>query len=144
RSLSERQVEGNPFIRHWRNDLCCGASPPLLAPDRHLPSIRAGPKSQPPGPTARAMQQPLPSLPLEIPVKPFSKVAWAALALLGAFCLGTVALRRGVAINALWIVVAAISIYIVAYRFYVLFICNRVLGLDPTRATPAVLRNDGL
>ena len=25
-----------------------------------------------------------------------------------------------------------------------LFIANRVLGLDPTRATPAVLRNDGL
>ena len=28
-------------------------------------------------------------------MKAFSKVAWAALALLGAFCLGTVALRRG-------------------------------------------------
>ncbi|MGY1410362.1 MULTISPECIES: carbon starvation CstA family protein [unclassified Luteimonas] len=74
----------------------------------------------------------------------FGKVLWAALALIGAICLGTVALRRGESINALWIVIAAVSIYLVAYRYYGLFIANRVLGLDPTRATPAVLRNDGL
>src|SRR5690554_2194517 len=74
----------------------------------------------------------------------FGKVAWAVLALVGAFCLGTVALRRGESINALWIVVAAVSIYLVAYRFYGLFIANRVLELDASRATPAVLRNDGL
>ncbi|MBB1472646.1 MULTISPECIES: carbon starvation CstA family protein [unclassified Luteimonas] len=72
------------------------------------------------------------------------KLAWAALALLGAFCLGTVALRRGEPINALWIVVAAVSIYLVAYRFYGLYIADKVLGLDPTRATPAIRRNDGL
>ena len=67
-----------------------------------------------------------------------SKLAWAALALLGAFCLGTVALRRGESINALWIVVAAVSIYLVAYRFYARFIADRVFNLDPTRATPAI------
>jgi len=77
-------------------------------------------------------------------MKGFSKLAWAALAVLGAFCLGTVALRRGEQINALWIVVAAVSIYLVAYRYYSLFIADKVMGLDPTRATPAVLRNDGL
>ena len=77
-------------------------------------------------------------------MKGFSKVAWALLALLGAFCLGTVALRRGESVNALWIVVAAVSIYLVAYRYYGLFIANKVMQLDPTRATPAVLRNDGL
>lgn len=77
-------------------------------------------------------------------MKGFSKLAWAALALLGAFCLGTIALRRGEQINALWIVVAAVSIYLVAYRYYSLFIAEKVMGLDPTRATPAVLRNDGL
>lgn len=74
----------------------------------------------------------------------FGKVAWAALALLGAFCLGTVALRRGEPINALWIVAAAVSIYLVAYRYYSLFIADKVLQLDPTRATPAVINNDGL
>ncbi len=77
-------------------------------------------------------------------MKGYSKIAWAALALLGAFCLGTVALRRGESINALWIVAAAVSIYLVAYRFYGKFIADKALGLDPTRATPAVLRNDGL
>ena len=73
-----------------------------------------------------------------------SKLAWAALALLGAFCLATVALRRGESINALWIVAAAVSIYLVAYRFYARFIADRVFGLDPTRATPAMVHNDGL
>jgi carbon starvation protein CstA len=77
-------------------------------------------------------------------MKGFSKVAWALLALLGAFCLGTVALRRGETVNAMWIVVAAVSIYLVAYRYYGLFIADKVMHLDPTRATPAVLRNDGL
>ncbi len=72
------------------------------------------------------------------------KIGWMALAVLGAFCLGTIALRRGEQINALWIVAAAISIYLVAYRFYSLFIADKVLGLDGTRATPAVLNNDGL
>ena len=77
-------------------------------------------------------------------MKGFSKIAWAALAVLGAFCLGTIALRRGEQINALWIVVAAVSIYLVAYRYYALFIASKVMQLDPSRATPAVLRNDGL
>ncbi|MEE4460790.1 carbon starvation CstA family protein, partial [Azotobacter chroococcum] len=71
-------------------------------------------------------------------------LAWLALALLGATALGVVALRRGEAINALWIVVAATAIYLVAYRYYSLFIATRVMQLDPRRATPAVLNNDGL
>ncbi|HEY0332369.1 MAG TPA: carbon starvation CstA family protein [Stenotrophomonas sp.] len=77
-------------------------------------------------------------------MKGFSKLAWAALAVLGAFCLGTIALRRGEQINALWIVAAAVSIYLVAYRYYSLFIANKVMQLDITRATPAQLNNDGL
>ncbi|MBL0846008.1 carbon starvation protein A [Pseudomonas mediterranea] len=54
------------------------------------------------------------------------------------------ALRRGESINALWIVVAAVAIYLVAYRYYSLFIANNVMQLDARRATPAVLNNDGL
>ena len=71
-------------------------------------------------------------------------IAWFAVAVLGAFALGTVALQRGEAINALWIVVAAVAIYLVAYRYYSLFIATKVMQLDPSRATPAVLNNDGL
>jgi len=69
---------------------------------------------------------------------------WLLLAIIGACALGVVALRRGEAINALWIVVAAVAIYLVAYRYYSLFIANNVMQLDPRRATPAVINNDGL
>ena len=69
---------------------------------------------------------------------------WLVVAVIGAWALGVVALRRGETINALWIVVAAVAIYLVAYRYYSLFIAERVMQLDPRRATPAVLNNDGL
>ncbi|CAI8843227.1 carbon starvation CstA family protein [Pseudomonas donghuensis] len=71
-------------------------------------------------------------------------IPWLVLAVIGACALGVVALRRGEAINALWIVVASVAIYLVAYRYYSLFIATKVMQLDPRRATPAVLNNDGL
>ncbi|MCJ2373836.1 carbon starvation CstA family protein [Pseudomonas sp. RGM 3321] len=71
-------------------------------------------------------------------------VPWLIVAIVGACALGVVALRRGEAINALWIVVAAVAIYLVAYRYYSLFIATHVMQLDPLRATPAVVNNDGL
>jgi len=71
-------------------------------------------------------------------------VAWLLVALAGATSLGVVALHRGESINALWLVVAALCTYLIAYRFYSLFIATKVLGLDDSRATPAVRRNDGL
>ncbi len=71
-------------------------------------------------------------------------IGWAALALFAAFCLGTVALARGETVSALWIVAAAVSVFAIGYRFYSRFIAARALGLDPTRATPAWRRNDGL
>ena len=71
-------------------------------------------------------------------------IPWLVLAIVGACALGVVALRRGEAINALWIVVAAVAIYLVAYRYYSLFIATQVMQLDPLRATPAVVNNDGL
>ncbi|MGV8919064.1 MAG: carbon starvation CstA family protein [Pseudomonas sp.] len=71
-------------------------------------------------------------------------VPWLILAVVGAAALGVVALRRGESISALWIVVASIAIYLVAYRYYSLFIATKVMQLDPNRATPAVVNNDGL
>ncbi len=73
-----------------------------------------------------------------------SKLGWAALAVLGAFCLGTVALHRGESINATWLVVAAVSTFMIGYRFYSRFIAEKALQLDPTRTTPARRHNDGL
>jgi len=69
---------------------------------------------------------------------------WWLLTAVGVFSLGTVALSRGETINALWIVVAAVSTYLVAYRYYSLYIADKVMQLDPTRITPAVRHNDGL
>jgi len=75
---------------------------------------------------------------------PAAKILWVAIAIVGAFCLSVVALRRGEPINAIWLVAAAISIFVIGYRFYGKFIEHSVLKLDPTRAPPSVLRNDGL
>ncbi len=69
---------------------------------------------------------------------------WLAVAVLGAAALGVLALNRGETVNAAWMVIAAICVYLIAYRFYSLFIARTVLQLDPTRMTPAVKYNDGL
>ncbi len=69
---------------------------------------------------------------------------WLAVAVLGAFAFATVALSRGEAVSALWIVVAAICIYLIAYRYYSRFIADKVMQLDPKRMTPAWRHNDGL
>ncbi|MCP8713294.1 carbon starvation protein A, partial [Streptomyces sp. AC04842] len=71
-------------------------------------------------------------------------LVWLAVAVLGAFALGTVALARGETINALWVVIAAVCVYLIAYRYYSRFIANKVFRLDPTRMTPAWKHNDGL
>jgi carbon starvation protein len=73
-----------------------------------------------------------------------SKLGWVALAVLGAACLGVVALKRGEPVNAIWLVAAAVAILTIAYRFYSRYIADTALQLDPTRATPAWRRNDGL
>src|SRR5258707_2128470 len=73
-----------------------------------------------------------------------SKLLWAAVIALGALSFGIVALSRGENVNAAWLVIAAVCIYFIAYRFYALFIAEKVLGVDPTRQTPASQHNDGL
>ncbi len=66
---------------------------------------------------------------------------WALLSIIGAFALGYIALNRGDQINALWIVVASVCVYLIAYRFYGRFIAKNVLQVDPTRMTPAIKHN---
>ncbi|WP_047193344.1 carbon starvation CstA family protein [Caldimonas brevitalea] len=69
---------------------------------------------------------------------------WVLVALLGAVAFGVVALHGGETIGALWIVIAAVCTYLIAYRYYSLFLARRVAGLDPDRRTPAWRHNDGL
>jgi carbon starvation protein len=72
-----------------------------------------------------------------------SKLVWVAIAIAGAWALGNIATHRGESINAIWFVVAAAGVYLVAYRFYSAWICAKVLVLDETRATPAERFNNG-
>ena len=73
-----------------------------------------------------------------------TRIAWAMLALIGAAALGVIATARGEPVSALWIVAAAVAVYLIAYRFYARFLATRVLRIDPARPTPAVRRGDGL
>ena len=45
--------------------------------------------------------------------------------------------------NALTVVFAALCIFAIGYRFYGLFIANKVLNLNDARVTPAVKYSDG-
>ncbi|QBC30194.1 carbon starvation CstA family protein [Pandoraea sp. XY-2] len=74
----------------------------------------------------------------------WQQLPWAAVAVVGACALGTVALSRGETVSALWIVIAAVCVYLIAYRFYSKFIATRVAQLDGSRMTPAWRHNDGL
>jgi carbon starvation protein len=69
---------------------------------------------------------------------------WALVGALGAAALSIVAVERGEAVNALWIVVAAVCVYLIAYRYYSKFIADKVMRLDAKRETPALRHNDGL
>ena len=68
---------------------------------------------------------------------------WLAVAALGALALATIAWHRGEAINAMWLVVAALCTYALGYRFYSKFVAAKVLALDAMRATPAERLENG-
>jgi len=70
-------------------------------------------------------------------------VLWILVAILGAGAAATVALDRNEHISAAWIVVAAVCVFAIGYRFYSKFIAAKVLALDDARTTPAVRLNDG-
>jgi len=73
-----------------------------------------------------------------------SILLWGVIAAIGAFAFATFALKRGETVNAVWLVTAALVTYYFAYRFYSRFIAERVLQVDPNRATPAFRHNDGM
>ena len=69
---------------------------------------------------------------------------FGAIAILGAIALAVIALHQGESISAVWIVVAALCVYAIAYRFYARYLAGKVMGLNAKRPTPAVRHNDGL
>src|SRR2546423_3738699 len=72
-----------------------------------------------------------------------SLLVWSGISVLGAAAFGVLALSRGEAVNAAWLLTAAVCPYAVGYRFYSRFLANRVFGLDDRRATPAERFNNG-
>jgi hypothetical protein len=54
-----------------------------------------------------------------------TKLLWVGVIALGSVSFGIVALSRGETINAPWLVIAALCIYFIAYRFYTLYLWER-------------------
>ncbi len=73
-----------------------------------------------------------------------AKLGWAGVSILGAVAFAIVALFHGETVNAAWLVIASVCVYVIAYRFYGLWIANTVFGIDLKRTTPAFRHNDGL
>lgn len=71
-------------------------------------------------------------------------LTWGVVVAVGVAALATLAFSRGEAVNAVWLVTAAVAVYAVAYRFYSLYLAKNVAGLDARRLTPAERHNDGL
>ncbi|MET1034682.1 MAG: carbon starvation CstA family protein [Arthrobacter sp.] len=74
---------------------------------------------------------------------PAKIVLWAAIAIVGGVAWSVLAISRGETINAIWFVFAAVSTYLVAYRFYSKFIERNIARPDDTRATPAEYNANG-
>ena len=72
-----------------------------------------------------------------------NKLLWGVIAIIGASCFGYLALQQGETVSAMYLVVAAVCIYMIAYRFYGRFVAYKVLELDKNRATPAMINDDG-
>ena len=68
---------------------------------------------------------------------------WSAVVLLGTVSVAMLAWGRGESVSALWMVVAAVCVFAVAYRFHSAWLMAKVLTLDELRATPAVVHEDG-
>jgi carbon starvation protein len=72
-----------------------------------------------------------------------NNIVGVILAVVGAIALTIIALYRQEPVNALWIVTAAVCIYLLGYRLYAAWIAARVLSVDSSRATPAERHDNG-
>jgi carbon starvation protein len=68
---------------------------------------------------------------------------WTLVVALGVAAIAVLASSRGEPVNALWMVVAAVCVFAVSYRFHSAWLMAKVLTLDDLRATPAELHEDG-
>jgi carbon starvation protein len=64
-------------------------------------------------------------------------------ALVGLSCLAFVAFARGEEVSALWIVIASLCVFAIAWRFHSAWLMAKVLTISDSRVTPAVRCEDG-
>ncbi len=77
-------------------------------------------------------------------IRPTLRVlGWSLVALSGAVSIGILAWSRGEPVSALWMVVAALCVFAIGYRFHSAWLMAKVLTLDDLRATPAETHGDG-
>ena len=75
--------------------------------------------------------------------RPLVILLWLAVSILGATAVGIAAFQRDEPVNALWLVVAGVCTFAVAYRFYSAWLVAKVLTIDDLRAPAAVTCSDG-
>jgi carbon starvation protein len=87
------------------------------------------------------------SIPKESPIMKIPRwlriAVWALVVALGVASVAVLAWSRGEPVSALWMVVAAVCVFAVSYRFHSAWLMAKVLTLDEMRATPAVVHEDG-
>jgi carbon starvation protein len=78
-------------------------------------------------------------------MKVISFLIWVIIATIGSFSFGiaTKLILPSEEINAIWIVIAALCIFVIAYRFYGAFLSTKVFALNKDRVTPAIEFEDG-
>ena len=72
-----------------------------------------------------------------------SKFAWTLIGILLLVSIATISFVRNEPVNALWLVVAAVCTFALAYRFHATWLLAEVLTLDEERRTAAVRHADG-
>ncbi|ONM50632.1 carbon starvation CstA family protein [Nocardia donostiensis] len=77
------------------------------------------------------------------PITPTKKAIFAGVAVLGAVAWSILAIARGESVNAVWIVIAALCTYIIAYRFYARLIEYKVVKPRDDVATPGEILDNG-
>ena len=70
-------------------------------------------------------------------------LVWILITLLGTFAFSLIALSRNESINAIWFILAAVCIYLIAYRFYAAWIATKALIVNENREVPSRKLNDG-
>ncbi|OBK91206.1 carbon starvation CstA family protein [Mycolicibacter sinensis] len=77
------------------------------------------------------------------PISARHKLAFGALAVVGAVAWALIAFVRGESVNAVWFVVAAVCTYIIGFRCYARLIERKIVQPRDEHATPAEIFEDG-